>query len=465
MKISEESLIKLRCVADEMEGTRFHFHTHILYDLRSELGPERKRFLEIGCAYGMTSSLILNHPFPTDYVAVDLGIPIGIEDIVWRNVEKFKSPDSSFHYVKGDSMDAKSIREVIKFSDSFDLIFIDGNHTKSGVLKDFENYIELLKIGGYLVFDDYLDQWDCPEVRQAVDEIVKKYGHHFEIIGCIEYELLSEFTHLPSNNLFMMKKKSDIGLKTKQVFLEREGYLVLKNFFPREKIEKIRKEAQEVFEIQFNKRNYSGSFKDNMIKLFNEDEQVFMNCGKTIQQGLISLYAISVDLKLISELRSLGLTKPNLCTRPVLFFNHPKLAKDEVYYKTPLHQDWPSMQSSSDSLVVWVPLIDVDEKNGSIIIYPKSHSYGNLSDSVSGGFASIQDMEKFNSFGFDSLQPQVEIGDIVIFSTFLVHKSGEILDDSIRWSCHFRYTNLLDKDFIERGFPNPYVYKPVIKED
>jgi hypothetical protein len=53
------------------------------------------------------------------------------------------------------------------------------------------------------------------------------------------------------------------------------------------------------------------------------------------------------------------------------------------------------------------------------------------------------------------------MGDIVVFSTLLVHESGTILNDDIRWSCHFRYTNLNDKDFIERGFPSPYLYKSI----
>ena len=57
----------------------------------------------------------------------------------------------------------------------------------------------------------------------------------------------------------------------------------------------------------------------------------------------------------------------------------------------------------------------------------------------------------------------MKVGDVAIFSTLLVHKSGPILDDSIRWSCHFRYTDMLELNFIERGFPNPYTYKPVTK--
>jgi len=57
----------------------------------------------------------------------------------------------------------------------------------------------------------------------------------------------------------------------------------------------------------------------------------------------------------------------------------------------------------------------------------------------------------------------MKVGDIAIFSTKLVHKSGDILDDSIRWSCHFRYTDMLEEDFIGRGYPSPYVYSPITK--
>ena len=105
---------------------------------------------------------------------------------------------------------------------------------------------------------------------------------------------------------------------------------------------------------------------------------------------------------------------------------------------------------------MWVPLVDVNKKNGSIIIYPSSHKNGVLPFKANGGFAQVE-------YEGESIQPELEIGDIVIFSTMLVHKSGNILDDSIRWSCHFRYTDMLEQDFINRGYPNPYIYKPVTK--
>jgi hypothetical protein len=238
--------------------------------------------------------------------------------------------------------------------------------------------------------------------------------------------------------------------------LEKYGYIVLKNFFIKEQIEIIIGLSKQIFNLQFIHFGYKGEFKENIIRLFNEQEEVFKNCGRLIQTGLFPLYDIALDNNLTFTLKELGLQFPNMCTRPVLFFNHPKLAKSEEYYKTPMHQDWPSMQASQNSLVVWVPLVDVNKENGSIIIYPGSHKKGILPYKTTGGFAEVE-------YEGESIQPEMKVGDIAIFSTKLVHKSGDILDDSIRWSCHFRYTDCLEEDFISRGFPNPYEYRPITK--
>lgn len=238
--------------------------------------------------------------------------------------------------------------------------------------------------------------------------------------------------------------------------IRNDGYYIYRNFFDKNYIETLRISAESIFKIQFDHFGYTGSFQENMIRLFNENESVFINCGKIIQQGLLELYTLPLETKLIDELKSLGIEFPVMCTRPVMFFNHPNLAKHVVYYKTPPHQDWPSMEASLDSLVVWVPLVDVNKENGSLILYPGSHKNGVLPFTTNNGFAEVK-IESSN------IQPDINIGDIVIFSSMLVHESGDILNDTIRWSCHFRFTNMLDQDYINRGFPNPYTYKPITK--
>ncbi len=248
--------------------------------------------------------------------------------------------------------------------------------------------------------------------------------------------------------------------------LQEQGYVVCKNFFKEKEINELLESAKKIFKIQFDKFGYivdpdidyepDELFKQNMIKLFTEHEEVFINCGKIIQQGLIELYQLPLKAKLLNEIRSLGLHLPNMCTRPVLYFNHPDLAKQEVYYKTPKHQDWPSIETSIDSIVIWVPLIDVNKENGSIILYPGSHKQGVLPFKTNGGFAEVE-------YEGESIQKNLKVGDIVIFSTLLVHESGRITNNEIRWSASFRFCNMISDEFISRGYPCLYKYVPITK--
>ena len=160
-------------------------------------------------------------------------------------------------------------------------------------------------------------------------------------------------------------------------------------------------------------------------------------------------------MTIINILKTIGLEKPSMATRPVLFFNNKELAKEEYYYKTPQHQDYISMRGSLDSVVVWIPLVKTTEANGALEIIPGSHKNGALPYTKIGGFASVNGYQDE-----DFKKVEMEIGDMLVFSTFLVHRSGEITDNSTRWSCSFRYNNMSESDFANRNFEFGYIYKP-----
>lgn len=234
------------------------------------------------------------------------------------------------------------------------------------------------------------------------------------------------------------------------------GYLLLKNFFDSKVLEEIKQEALYILEKQFVKHNiFSGSIEEKMINLFNCDFEAFTNCGKHIQQGSIQLHKLGINEKLINKLKEIGLQYPMIATRPVLFFNHPNLAKEEFYYKTPQHQDWNSVRGSLDCAIVWVPLVDVSAPLGPLRIVPKSHKFGTLMTKQVGGFGCV---DKYKNEDF--IDVEMKIGDILIFSSFLVHESGKIYNNQIRWSCSFRYNNINDDDFINRNYEFSYIYKP-----
>jgi ectoine hydroxylase-related dioxygenase (phytanoyl-CoA dioxygenase family) len=244
-------------------------------------------------------------------------------------------------------------------------------------------------------------------------------------------------------------------------FYNQNGYIHLKDFFGREEVARVRGDAKAVFGRQMCYRGLlpanevsEEQFEAALYQFFREDAEGFVNCGKTCQH-LVSLHRLALSEPLIAKLHDFGIESPNICTRPVMFFNSTHLAKSESYYKAPPHQDWRSMQGSLNAMVVWVPLIDIGKELGALEIIPGSHLSGLLDSVEDDWYRTIEGTTD------DQYVPvEVEAGDALFFSAFLLHRSGDNTTNSIRWSCHFRYNDLKEETFIERKYPNPYIYKP-----
>jgi hypothetical protein len=57
-------------------------------------------------------------------------------------------------FFRGDSQTEEMRQAVASYCDTFDLIFIDGDHRYEGVKRDFENYRGLLSGRGVILFHD-----------------------------------------------------------------------------------------------------------------------------------------------------------------------------------------------------------------------------------------------------------------------------------------------------------------------
>lgn len=241
-----------------------------------------------------------------------------------------------------------------------------------------------------------------------------------------------------------------------------QGYVLIKGLFEKQEVEDIRREVKEIFTSQMLRHGLlepktvnEKDFEAAMYKLFEIDLETFANCGKQAQH-LISLHKLSLDPRIVERLSELGLTSPNISTRPVLYFNAERLARKEVYWRLSLHQDWRSMQGSLDSVVVWLPLVNINTSLGALEIIPGSHKWGLLDADIVDGYGHLHDAVDESQL----MSVEIEVGDALFFSSLLVHRSGTNVTDSIRWSCHFRYNNLHERTFVERGFPHPYLYQP-----
>lgn len=75
-------------------------------------------------------------------------------------------PDEDVTIIKSMSATAEAIDAAGKRA--YDLLIIDGDHSYAGVKGDFENYSPFVRMGGFVIFDDYGAK-DWPDVKRFVD--------------------------------------------------------------------------------------------------------------------------------------------------------------------------------------------------------------------------------------------------------------------------------------------------------
>lgn len=178
---NSNSLERLRNTNQQILGRKFHEHTHILWDIRTLLGPKEKTYCEIGSYVGSSASLMLCHPLPTRIVCID---PLNLnrshykvpqfsqQELLERNLRTI-SPNCTFTIHKALSEDSKLLQKLQTEQFKIDILFIDGNHRTQAVVNDFLNYYKFVNEGGYIVFDDYNDQKHSPGVKHGVHKILE----------------------------------------------------------------------------------------------------------------------------------------------------------------------------------------------------------------------------------------------------------------------------------------------------
>jgi predicted O-methyltransferase YrrM len=204
MNYSKHSLDLTRQISDAIGNQTFHHHYHILYDIANH-SDEHINYVEIGCYAGGSACLLLQRP-NTTVISIDSGKYI-TSDIVMSNVKKLNKLNNEFHYLQGNSQTEDMVNRLKTLVSSIDLLFIDGDHSFQGVLNDFRLYEALVKPGGYIVFDDYLDPGAGAYVKRAVDHIVGEIQSSYNIIGSLENKYGARPIELKQSNEFIIQKR------------------------------------------------------------------------------------------------------------------------------------------------------------------------------------------------------------------------------------------------------------------
>jgi cephalosporin hydroxylase len=182
---SINSSIKGRvCVSDSL---------HLLLFLKEQYKPSV--YLETGSLFGGSICSLLGFKDTCEFYGVDpfdgyygkgvndpLKKIIPTIDIAYKNIEQNNIHNHKVELIKGSSYDIDVVKQVKEKIEKIDLFFIDGDHSKTGVLNDYNNYKDIIAEGGIIVFDNYGHPSAWTEVKPAVDSI-KFQEDGFEVIG------------------------------------------------------------------------------------------------------------------------------------------------------------------------------------------------------------------------------------------------------------------------------------------
>jgi predicted O-methyltransferase YrrM len=207
---TKESLDMVRAISDSVPT--FHHHFHILYDI-ARLFTGYVHYAEIGTYRGASACLMLQRPM-TIVLTIDKGEHVN-KDEVLHNLDSCNIHNNRFIYIEGDSHTEK-IKDAVKgFLGKIDILYIDGDHSREGIIRDFELYEPLVSKDGYIVFDDYNDRIYNPQVHDVIYEIVSglldsSYAaglKEYQIIGTLENNLGAYCLYdIKGGNCFIVKK-------------------------------------------------------------------------------------------------------------------------------------------------------------------------------------------------------------------------------------------------------------------
>lgn len=247
-------------------------------------------------------------------------------------------------------------------------------------------------------------------------------------------------------------------MDTRQFYLE-NGYVILKSAYSAEELTAVWNTIDKIFQGQMEKSCVDCVYDEkgrltfaSKIALYEKDREAYISCMRT-SQNIPALMAMGNSEKLISLLSEMGISTPVFSTKPIFTLMSPYTSANYTSWKMPPHQDWRSIQGSLNNVVAWVALTDVNDEVGPIEVIPKSHLKGLLEVEKDDWYYKLK--QDFSDEEYESVP--LDAGDCVIFSSFLVHRSGTNKSQHLaRASVQFRYNDIQERSFIERGYPSTY---------
>ena len=146
------------------------------------------------------------------------------------------------------------------------------------------------------------------------------------------------------------------------------------------------------------------------------------------------------DPNILKICAQLGLGAPSAGTLPILRIDRPFFDK----FNTPAHQDFWFSLLSDNCLTFWFPIGAISPEQGPLEVIPGSHAQGLIPFVETGESNPFRPLEKLPDEKFQTVT--IPDDGILIFSQFLIHRSGLNRSNKVRLSVQLRYNDLAHMD-------------------
>jgi len=142
--------------------------------------------------------------------------------------------------------------------------------------------------------------------------------------------------------------------------------------------------------------------------------------------------------ELIANERSLSSLQELLDLQRFLLHYPPMVRfkyEDSPTNLVPVHQDRSYNKHLSDFITMWIPLTDINEEVGGVIVYEGSHLGPELEHTPSGAW---ENKAQVDVSIYKEKHPHMAAGDALFFPPMLLHKSAVQRSPEVRFSVDFR---------------------------
>lgn len=225
----------------------------------------------------------------------------------------------------------------------------------------------------------------------------------------------------------------------------KNGFVILKNAIPSTYIDLLMTNYLK-FVNEFTGNDFDGVNSPDLINFFGSHRDVEAAVYNKIREKRW-LVDFSSQPQIIERVKEILGEKVGIFRKIPFRIDLPFWTEELAYW----HQDHFYVKGNTNIVVAWIPMQDTSYIHGCLTIMPKTHLLGSIKHDFVIGKKSVPS----NIFDNEIKMVEMKRGDLLLFSTLLLHSSNLNISNIIRYAVQARFTRLNESvdEGMERVIP------------